>query len=286
MRAIDQVVVRCRRVVDPCDRLAQVQSARQPAVDLEREADRHRHVRRAGGAHDPDRLTHLDQGVCRDHVRPAAGQCLHLSRVMALCDNGIHRAIAAIAIAARTDCAHQHDLPDQVVCRGLCAQEGHRLGVDPGEVGGGIPELGAPVGIGPPGRALQQKAGIVARRDVGEGGVIGPQEGAPSLALQQREGGELRQVHAVVKDQIGLEPRAGHATRPWSDDRLGHRSVLPHGLASPRCAPSTGRQRPTLHTEGRTGCLMHPAWRSSRAGHEFRETLAPQGVLLQTTVNH
>ena len=81
--------------------------------------------------------------------------------------------------------------------------------VDRGDVRDRVAELGAPVGAGPPGRALEDEAHAVGARDVDVALVVADQE-LPALDIaQQREGREEGQVQPVLEDQAGLDAAVG-----------------------------------------------------------------------------
>ena len=72
-----------------------------------------------------------------------------------------------------------------------------------------VAELGAPIGIGAPGRAFQDETAAVLD---GHGDIaveIGAERRAAPLAFEQDEGREEGQVETVVVDQRGLESAVG-----------------------------------------------------------------------------
>jgi hypothetical protein len=82
--------------------------------------------------------------------------------------------------------------------------------------------LRAPVQIGTPGRALQDKLHAVADGQKDVAVVVGPKGGAASIAFEQPEGLEERQVPPFVENEsclqatIGEKPSAAQLQQPRS----------------------------------------------------------------------
>jgi hypothetical protein len=96
----------------------------------------------------------------------------------------------------------------------------HRPAVEPVEVGRCVAQPGAPVGARAPSGRLQLYGDTGPARDVDVPLVVLAQQGRALLVLDQGEGREVRQVGAVVVDQVGLETAVG-------DDRgTGHLGKL------------------------------------------------------------
>jgi hypothetical protein len=123
---------------------------------------------------------------------------------------GGHHLTRVVAVAARADAAADHHrrliaLEDSA----QVLQQGDGLLVDLRHVGLGVAELGAPVGGGAPGRALQDEAAPVLAGDRGVGAEVAPERRLARLVLHQVEGGEVGQVDPVVENQGGLDPTVG-----------------------------------------------------------------------------
>src|SRR5262249_57003095 len=70
---------------------------------------------------------------------------------------------------------------------------------------GGVAEPAAPVRAGPPGRAVEDEAGVEAPRQFGVRPEIPPERRRAFRRAQQMERCEVRQLHALVEDERGLE---------------------------------------------------------------------------------
>ena len=104
-------------------------------------------------------------------------------------------------------------------------EERDRVAVDPVERGRVVAESLTPVGVGAPGRRFEHQADARASGDVGVPVVVLREELAPLRLLDQRERRELREVDAVVKDQVGLEPAVGDVAAVLQ--KCGHNISVP-----------------------------------------------------------
>lgn len=95
--------------IDIFDRLPQRLAARQPAVGLDGEGDRHRQVVGGGGPDDPDRLGGVGQGVGADHVGSAGGEDPDLLSVVLLGFSRRHLRGGAVGVATRPERAADRD---------------------------------------------------------------------------------------------------------------------------------------------------------------------------------
>ena len=68
------------------------------------------------------------------------------------------------------------------------------------------------VGVGPPGRALEQQSRTRRLGDLGVAVVVLAQQRPAVGVVQKRKGGELGQVDAVVEDQVGLKAAVSDVT--------------------------------------------------------------------------
>jgi hypothetical protein len=78
---------------------------------------------------------------------------------------------------------------------------------------GVVAELLAPVGVRPPGGSVEHEGQPAVARQVEERLKVAPQLGAPLLRLDEREGREARQIHAMAEDQRGLHAGVGERQR-------------------------------------------------------------------------
>ena len=135
-------------------------------------------------------------------------------------------------------------------CAANFAQQGHRVGDHAGKLRGLIADFGPPVRAGAEGRGIEDAAGAATPRRRRIGIVIAPQRRTALLIVEQRKGGEVRQIDPVMEDQCRLQPAVGHQ-QPAIERKRGS-TILNHplsplngGLAtctrSPRCFSHLGR---------------------------------------------
>ena len=254
--AVDQEVRRRRDGVDLLDRRLQGGAVGQPPVGLDREADADREPERVGRAHHADRLAGVGQGQRTHGLGARLGERPHLGRVVVGRLVGVDRVARGVPVAARPDHPGHHDVGHPVAP--LVRHPLQQLDSGPVRVGDRayvVPEQGRPVRVRPPGRALEAEPGTDRTGDVGVPVVVGAEQGPALVGPHQRVRRELRQVHAVVEDQVGLQTAVGdvapvrrrvHVTT--SASVRDARKPLRHG---PRRAasPAAGHHSPGVHTE-------------------------------------
>ena len=212
MGAVDEQVRRAGvgRGVEPLHRVAEVGAVRQPAVGLDGEGDRDRQADVGGGAHDPDRLGDGGQGVRRREVRPRLREGGELRR------GGSRRSgrrrgrrPGSRRRAARPPRPRARRRPRPTPPRPAPRRCSTASRLTRAQRVGVVAEPGAPVGVGPPGRRLEEQAGAGPGRHVGVRAVVVGQHLPAVRVVEQREGREVRQVEPAVEDQVGLEPSVG-----------------------------------------------------------------------------
>jgi hypothetical protein len=213
--AVDGVVrgAATRGVVDALDGLAQPGAVRQHAIGFHRERDRDRDLGLVPSEHDTDRLIRVGHRHGVDHVRVGPREGLNLFGVVVAGLLRIHPRGAVIAVPAWSDAA-AHDyvvLGLQRRPRSDEALDGEAVRV--GQRGATVTKQVSPVRTGSPGRGFDDETGprIGGHLCVLEEVTI--QARPPRLVTQQRHGREIGQVHAVVKDQRGLEAGVGEEHR-------------------------------------------------------------------------
>ena len=212
MGAVHHVVggIALGRGVAGLDRRLEARAGAQAAVGLQRERDHHRHARRLGRAGDADRLLDVGHGDRGDEIGAGLGEHPHLAGMIGLRLLGGHVAVGRVAVAARAEAAADHHrrarrllgVADRV-------QEVDRGGVGRVERLGRIAERRAPVRVRPPGGALQHQAAAVALGERNVGREVARELRPARLGAQQVEGGEVRQLLALVEDQRGLDAAVG-----------------------------------------------------------------------------
>ena len=223
-----------------------------------------------GGSGDPDRLARVRHGLRRYHIRPRRRVGLKLRQVVGFRRIAIHRFGRRIAVAARSDRAVDHN-PDTVLlpCAANFAQQGHRVSDHAGKLGDLIADFGRPVRAGAKGRGIEDAAGAGTLRRRRIGIVIAPQRRAALLIVEQRKGGEVRQIDPVVEDQRRLQPAVGHQQlaieRKRGSTILNHPfSPLNGGLAtctrSPRCFSHPGRHTIVLNLHSPDCRIFEPTF--------------------------
>lgn len=196
--------------VDLADRVVQALACRQPAICLDSEGDGHRQAGLRRRARDPDRLVGVGHGDRRHHVGAGLGEGSDLQAVIGFGVQGGHDLPGIVAIAARADAAaYHHGRGRRFMAGAQVVHQLHRLPVHRRDVVGRVAELGAPVGAGPPGRALQDETHAVGLGD-GDVAFVVARERGPAVGIaEQVEGREVGQVEAVLEDQRGLDTAVG-----------------------------------------------------------------------------
>ena len=202
VRAVDHVVggPGPRGRVDLGDRVAQLLTAREPPVGLEREGDHRRHARRRGRARDPDRLGrvgHRDRG---DHVGGGVREGRDLDRVVLLRRVAVQDHGRVVAVVMGADAAADDDRRGVVVV--LVAELLHqrdRPAVERVQLLGRVAEPLGPARVRAPRRALEDepRAVIACERRVGL--EVAPQRG--------RAG--------VVAAAVGNAANSGRSSPSW-----------------------------------------------------------------------
>ena len=162
-------------------------------------------------------LADIGQGEGRDEIGASVLQHANLPSMVVLRVVGAHGNAGSVTVAARPDTAADHEWR---FARRLCGADlAHHL--DAGAVRLGKPiaaiaKLRAPIGIGAPGRALQNESVAVPQRQGNIAIVIGAERRAAALALEQSEGCEHRQLEALMKDERRFEAAIGEKSPPSS----------------------------------------------------------------------
>jgi hypothetical protein len=200
-------------VVDALDGLAQAGTVRQHTIGFDRERDRDRDLGLVRSEHDTDSLVRVGHRHGVDHVRIGPREGLDLFGVVVAGLLRIHPRGAVIAVAAWSDAPAHDDVVLGLQRRPRIDKALDREAVRVGQSGATVTEQVSPVRIGSPGGGFDDETGarIGGHLCVLEEVTI---QARPSrLVTQQRHCREVGQVHAVVKDQRGLEAGVGEEHR-------------------------------------------------------------------------
>jgi len=138
-----------------------------------------------------------------------------------------HRRVRNIPISPRTDAPADHDRRlFRFVLTSNGFEQADRLTIGLGERRGCVAQSSSPVGIGPPGRALENEAGPEALGDVSVGVKVLAERRRALRGLQQIECGEIRQLQTFVEDERRLDTAIGEKQPATSLRKLA--AVLGH----------------------------------------------------------
>lgn len=200
-------------VVDALDGLAQPGTVRQHTIGFDRERDRDRDLGLVRSEHDTDSLVRVGHRHGVDHVRIGPREGLDLFGVVVAGLLRIHSRGAVIAVAAWSDAPAHDDVVLGPQRRPHIDKALDREAVRVGQRAATVTEQVPPVRTGSPGGRFDDETGprIGGHLYVLEEVTI---QARPSrLVTQQRHRREVGQVHAVVKDQRGLEAGVGEEHR-------------------------------------------------------------------------
>ena len=195
------------------ERFAQRGAVGQPAVGFGRVGQNHRHLGGRCRADDPDALV---DGADRDRgheVGRGLGEPPDLFGVKGLGLVRRHRGVGLVAVAARADITRDDDRGHGPRVAPDLGQQRDGSLVQPFEIGRPVAQFRTPVPAGPPGRRFQQETTVMIGRDGKVPFEIGAQRPAPLDGVEQRVGGETRQVQPIEEDKRRLEAGIGEQRR-------------------------------------------------------------------------
>ena len=232
-------------LVDLLDSPGQRLPCRQQAVGLDCERDDDRDTNGDSRSHDADRFLGVGYRHGGDLVRRRRGERADLNRVITLSLLSCHQLAGFVTVSAGADVTadHRGDTVGGSRRPDLLGKIDRRT-VDGVEPLGRVTEPGGPIRVGTPGRGVDHQPCAEFARDDHVFVPIPAQTDPVVGVLEQREGGEERQLDTVMEKQVGLD--AAISDEQPVEVQPGQRPPTP--MVSAERVSVDGRQHSPLHS--------------------------------------